>query len=545
MPRPMKLKTKFVLLAAISVISLMALISTAAIRQKNDLLDGRKLQLRSVVETAYSLLAGFQAQEAGGHLTREAAQSAAISAIEKLRYGGADGRAEYVYIHALNGVTVFHVKSEMIGRDNRERIRDHEGRYTLKDMLAAVSDEPNAYVDTAFPRPGQEEPVNKLQFVMKFAPWGWMVGSGVYLDELEAEYRAAQALSLLIGGGFLLLVIGLGFFIARDMLRQVGGEPDEAIAWMSRAADGDLSLDCPPAPDGSMLASLRTMVASIRKMVAEIGQSSDTLTHDAESINSASQEVAHAARKQAEAAQSMTSAIEEMTNSIQRIAGSARSSQENSLSSVGFSETGHDKVRIATQQIQQIAMSVDTASTRIQKLEEHAGKISSIADVISEIADQTNLLALNAAIEAARAGEAGRGFAVVADEVRKLAERTSQATIEISEKISGIQSDTSEAVTIMNASLPLVDAGVHATTEAAEALEKIKNGAQTTLEHIREVADSTAEQSAASRRIAQRIEEIASMAEQTSGAMQSNADTASDMERVTKELRTLVGRFRC
>ena len=188
---------------------------------------------------------------------------------------------------------------------------------------------------------------------------------------------------------------------------------------------------------------------------------------------------------------------------------------------------------------------MNDASQRIHKLEERANQISSIAGVIKEIAGQTNLLALNAAIEAARAGEQGRGFAVVADEVRKLAERTSTATVEIEQKIAGIQAETVEVVGVMNSALPQVATGVEAAEQAADTLRRIKDGAQSTLDRVREVAESTREQSVASDSIAQKVEEIATMVEETTAAMHSTAQTAEDLERISGELNALVSRFRC
>ena len=154
-------------------------------------------------------------------------------------------------------------------------------------------------------------------------------------------------------------------------------------------------------------------------------------------------------------------------------------------------------------------------------------------------------MALNAAIEAARAGEQGRGFAVVADEVRKLAERTSSATIEIEKMISGIQEDTVLVVGTMGAALPQVEAGVKAAEDAAQALRQIKDGAESTLTRIREVASATKEQSEASTNIAQRVEQISQMVEETTAAMQSTAETATEMEAISSELSQLISRFRC
>ena len=171
-------------------------------------------------------------------------------------------------------------------------------------------------------------------------------------------------------------------------------------------------------------------------------------------------------------------------------------------------------------------------------------QVSSIANVIKEIAGQTNLLALNAAIEAARAGEQGRGFAVVADEVRKLAERTSSATTEIEQMISGIQSDTVGAVGAMNEALPEVEQGVHLATSATESLQAIEAGAGRTLERIREVAEATQEQGSASTSIAQRVEQIAQMVEETTATIRSTADTAVQLEHIAQGLQAQISRFR-
>lgn len=542
----MKLRTKIALLVIAALLGLISMVAFSAVEMKRDLINGRKEVIQSVLEGVLATVSAYQAQEAAGTLTREQAQKAAAAAIGMVRYGGDDGKSEYVYAFTTEGVGIYHVKKERIGQNMLDKIKDSQGNYTWKDIIATAKQNPGgAFQTTLTARPGQKETVDKLGYVKLYEPWSWVIGTGVYVDDIDAEFQSRLISNLAIASVLIALIGGLGFVIARGVLRQVGGEPSEAIGFMSRVAAGDLTGDMPTATKGSMLASLSDMVGSIRGMVAEISRSSVRLTSGAEQISTASREVAAASQHQSDATSAMAAAIEEMTVSINHISDNANDTQANSKSSVQLSEEGFLRVEVASREIKQIALRVSDASGRIRKLEERANQISSIAAVIKDIADQTNLLALNAAIEAARAGEQGRGFAVVADEVRKLAERTSMATIEIEQMIAGIQTDTVQVVGVMDAALPQVDAGVTAAEGAADSLRQIKDGAQSTLSSIKEVADATKEQSFASNSIAQKVEEIATMVDETTAAMHATAETAADLEKIASELTVLVSRFRC
>lgn len=538
------LRAKIMLLVSISLIGMIVQITLSAVETRRNLTMGHQLEIQSVTQALYNTIAELQAQEAAGQLTREQAQTAALEAAGHFRYGGKDGRTEYFYIYTLGGVNVFHIKKELIGQDLREKIRDGKGGYPIKDLLAAVSSQPSAVVESAFPRSPSEPSVPKLQYVMKFEPWGWMIGTGVWMDQVQSEFTHRLLVDLSLAVVILLALSGASYVIGTVVMRQVGGEPREAIDIMSRVAGGDLTARVPQAPVGSMLHSLGAMVGAMRTMVSDISSRANQMAGDASGINSASQEIASASQHQSEATSSMAAAIEEMTVSITHISDNSHESEENSVRSVQLAEEGASRVELAADRIRNIADHVNHASDGIRKLETRAGQISSVTGVIKEIAGQTSLLALNAAIEAARAGETGRGFSVVADEVRKLAERTASATVEIEKMVAGIQSDTDEVVGMMASTLPEVQAGVHATEEAAESLRQIQDGTRQTLEHVRDVSASTREQSVASTSIAQKVEEISVVVDANAGAIKRTASTAAEMERIAADLSRLIARFR-
>ena len=286
------------------------------------------------------------------------------------------------------------------------------------------------------------------------------------------------------------------------------------------------------------------MAESMQGLLRIVQQTSSRLGTAATEVSRSASSVARSSVDQSEAATSMAAAIEEMTVGIDQIAEHAQTAHTVSTESGKLSEEGGKIVEGTVAEMQKIADTVNESARIIEELGRHSESISAIVNVIKEIADQTNLLALNAAIEAARAGEQGRGFAVVADEVRKLAERTTSSTQEISNMIGAIQSGTTGAVASMQAGVERVAEGVTLSRRAGESIGRIRDGADRVRADVSDISNSLREQSTASNEISRSVERIAEMSEQNSAAVRGTAETASELERLARELEQEVRRFR-
>jgi methyl-accepting chemotaxis protein len=253
-------------------------------------------------------------------------------------------------------------------------------------------------------------------------------------------------------------------------------------------------------------------------------------------VDKTSKEIAENSQAQSDASSGMAAAIEELTVSISMVATQAKDASLHTQESRAKADKGAEVILSTVSGIKTISASVREASLRIDALRHDSDSISSAANIIKEIADQTNLLALNAAIEAARAGEQGRGFAVVADEVRKLAERTAKSTQEISTLLAQMQGSAQQAVDTMAAAVREVDAGVENAHRAGESIQSIKEGSNTVVSAVEDISEAVREQSAASTSISQRIEQIAHMTERNTAATNSTAEAVHRMSNMSREI---------
>ena len=340
------------------------------------------------------------------------------------------------------------------------------------------------------------------------------------------------------------VVGGCGALLGRSITSPLA-DMQHAIARTAGELDFTCSLPVNAQDEiGRALSAYNGLLERLRASFAEIQGVSQRLAGATHEVDAAAQEIAANSASQNDAATEMASAIEELTVSITLVANQAQEASLGTLRAQAEAEQGAEVVLATVSGIQTIAGSVRLAAQRIEAVNRDSENILSVAAIIREIAEQTNLLALNAAIEAARAGEQGRGFAVVADEVRKLAERTAQSTQEISAILGQMQGSARQAVEGMAEAMHEVETEVERAQCVGASIARIRQGAGEMVGTMEDISSAVREQSAASTAIAQRIEQIAQMIERNSGAARSSAESVTQMSEMGREIARSVSVYR-
>ncbi|MEI7815762.1 MAG: methyl-accepting chemotaxis protein [Desulfuromonadales bacterium] len=430
-----KIRTKILVAPAIMVFILMlwTMVYLVPLFEKN-IVQEKQIATRHIVELAWGILADYDEQVKSGALPLEEAKKMAAVRLSKLRYEG----KEYIWINDLYPRMVMHpYKPELNGTDLNEN-KDPSGKFLFKEFAKVCKEKGGGFVNYLWPKPGASSPIQKISYVKLYEPWGWIVGSGIYIDDVYKQ--AAIIRWTLLGGGvaFAIFIMGISLLISRQMtipVRQMVKMADDLAH-----GDGDLTkrLGLSHRDEiGEAATLIDQFIAKVQHSVTQsVSSSNETAV--------ASQELSHIVANLMEIIQRQSTMIDHCNQLTQDVAGNLDITEDMAISTTETIEATRTTLSrfvedlnraggiIIGESDSQAAMNIQT-----QELAVKAADIRKVLEIISDIADQTNLLALNASIEAARAGEAGRGFAVVADEVRALAAKTQNSLVQIN---AGVQS---------------------------------------------------------------------------------------------------------
>ena len=505
------------------------------------IMEEKQATVSYLVQEATSLLSSYQKQVDAGTLTKEEAQKQAAERLSAIRYDGAN----YLWINDLAPKMVMHpLRPELNGTDLSGN-KDPNGKALFVEMAAVCRDKGKGLVEYAWAKPGSAKPVPKISYVELYEPWGWVVGTGIYIDDVTAHMQAIQIRI----GATLLGILALSILLAWLVARTVTG-PIRAVVDTIRdiaQGEGDLTRRLPILGKneiGELSEWFNTFTSKLHGIICQVSGSSMQLASSSLQLQMTTKQMTESIAQLSSQSTSLATAGEEMSATSGDIANNCHHAAGNAGGATEKAKMGAAVVGQSIAVMTSIAERVQNAASTVDALGVRSEQIGAIIGTIEDIADQTNLLALNAAIEAARAGEQGRGFAVVADEVRALAERTTRATKEIGEMIKAIQKETKDAVASMEQSVTQVEQGTSHASESGRSLQEILEIINDVTEQISQIATAAEEQTATTREISSNVLNLNDLAKQNDHALSETAIAANDVSRQAEELKELVGQFK-